>query len=234
MKKSKMILKEFDKNYAKLKIQKNNKVELKSDLFNRQWEAMEEIKRYIDSYQWVTEEKVKEKLKFIRDSNYDYELVRQRFNMSSNALKCFVYQNSKKLEQKIGSDTISSVLSSYDEKVKHGLTTFRVLSGIYTVEEILLKECYAILPKGEDFSFFNLKDCIAEINFLYTYSKIGLEFAFDELNPKILNFLYYIMTHEVKKYQELQKDLLMVLQGINIDIDEFIERIKIGYYDDFA
>lgn len=235
MESSYITLKDFDKTYMSL-VERFKKLDKtlypeKYELYSKQLKALGEIKSYIDSYKWVKGSKVQERLKFLRDTDYDYSLAEEKFGISKNALRCFVFRQSKNLSECIGEDTLSLILSEKDN-VADGLTNFRVKSGVYSLDKILMKEAFESLPT-EEMELINFKDCKAELQYLYTYSKIAQQFALEDLDQTKLSALLYILNHDMKKqkFRTMKRVLLSLLQGVNIDIDEFMENLEKGVYD---
>jgi len=57
-------------------------------LIQHKLEALNEIRRYIISYEWMSHTKAKEKLQFFLNHKLDYTLTAQRFNVSKILLRC--------------------------------------------------------------------------------------------------------------------------------------------------
>lgn len=230
------VLKEIDDNLVLLR-EKYSQLENSSDLVafdlcRRQLAVMEEIAAYVDSYEWlgtIPKDGVKlggvlEKVKFIRDSYYDYDLVKKHFNLSADALKSLLFRTNKKLTDKIGVDTIDLVLSRYD-KVSLGMTQFRIRSGKYNLVDILLSDFYSELPEPK-MNFYKVEDCETEIKTLYQYSQFGLKDALACCDKSKLAFLLYILQNTTERYKEDQKDLISLLLGINWSIDRYLQKLS--------
>jgi len=222
------LLKELDENLRKLtKELKSFTGQVYDDkmlLKRKQFTALKEIDRFISKYEWVGSEKNVERIKFFRESGYDYSLVRDKFDIGSNALKSFIYRTNQKLEQVVGADTIDMIMSKYD-KVAYGIINFRILSKTYKLEDILLPDCYKEFPTPK-LDLYKMYDCKDEIAFCYTYSKAGFENALEQIDKDKLAFLLYISQNSVDKYKEEQKDFIQVIQGINIELNEYLEQLK--------
>ena len=221
------ILKEFDDALRdakkKLKELENNSDSEEYSLYSKQLQALEEVNEYISSYDWVGREEVVKKVKFVRDSNYDYDLVRKELNLSADALKSLLFRMNKRLIEHIGPDTID-LITSHKNTVGKGIVQFRICSGKYSMKDIILKGVMEKLPK-EKFDFYNIYDCINEIKFLYKYSDFGMEEALDSCDLNKLAFLLYITQNPVDRYSSAQKDLIMLLQGLNIELNDYIEML---------
>lgn len=229
MSRANSILKELEDNIVKLKTdlkklnpqdetEKSQYVEAEKKL-----NALREILEFVDTYKWVKHTNVIEKVEFVRKCRYDYPLIKQELGMTDDALKSFMYRINTNLSLKIGENTIKTILKGGDD-INVGLSVFRVLTGNYPLEDILLKETFESLPKKK-YTSFSLKDCIDEIKYLYTYSKVGREFEEMDINSDKLAFLRYILESETEKYKIEQKNLLAVLRGKFKTIDEYVDYI---------
>lgn len=227
------ILRDIDRSLpeVRLKLKKSKGKSDKEKLYTRQLKALEQIVEYIDSYEWLRESKIKERIKFIREVEYDFNLIERELGMSYNAFKCFMYRMNRKLEEKIGRDTLSLVLSNKEENIALGVVNFRIQSGTYNLKNILLSDSFEILPKPK-FHLFKIEDCKNEIKFLYDYSKIAMQFAYEDLNIENLEFLLYILTNETERYRKDQREIISLLQGIQIGIEEYMGRFKVNETDE--
>lgn len=202
------------------------------DLCRRQLFVLEEIASYVDSYEWlgtIPKEGVKmggvlEKVKFIRESYYDYNLVRQHFDLSADAMKSLMFRINKKLLDKIGEDTLDLVLSRYD-KVSLGLMQFRIKSGKYKMSEILLPDFYGLLPEPK-LDFYKIENCETEIKTLYQFSRFGMQELLNNCDSSKLAFLLFILQNTTERYKEEQKDLVSLLMGINWSIDDYLKKLS--------
>lgn len=190
------------------------------DLVSRKLRALNEILEYVNTYKWVKHLAVIDKIKFIRHCDYDYQLIKRELHLSDDALKSFMYRINQNLNQKIGEKTISLILSN-EKNWSDGLMQFRILSGTYSLKEVLLSECYSDLPEKK-FTTYSLKECLKEIEYIYTYSDICRKLSKRDLDENKLAFIRYILESETEKYRQEQKDLMLVLQGINITYEDFL------------
>lgn len=196
-------------------------------LVSKKIRALNEILEYVNTYNWVSHKVVIDKIKFIRFCEYNYDEIQRELGLSEASLKSFMYRINKSLNSKIGENTIKMILSDKDNW-SDGLMQFRILSGVYDLSDVMVPECYSQLPEKK-FSTYSLKECMAEIDFIYKYSNQGIKDAIGQLDMNKLAFLRYILESETDKYRQEQKDLTLVLQGTNISYDEFIEKVNNKY-----
>lgn len=193
-------------------------------LLNKKLRALNEILEYVNSYKWVCHKNIIEKLKFCRGCGFDYDLIKKELDMTNSSLKSFMYRVNKALNSKIGENTISMILSDSD-KWSDGVMQFRILSGTYKLDDVLFKECYEDLPEKK-FTTYSIKECLPEIKYIYTYSNIAKQRAKASLDEDKLAFIRYILESETERYREEQKNLMLVLQGINITYEQFLKYVE--------
>ena len=219
------LLKELDDSLSQVQtLIKKGADEQKMDLYKRQFRALTEINEYVSTYEWAGHEKNREKLRMIRESGFDYDFIRSELNMSSDALKSFLYRNNQKLEKYIGETTLDLIMSK-NNTVGYGLMNFRLSAGIYKPEDIFMPYCYERFPEGK-FDFIKLFESEPELRFLYTYSKVGFEEALANIDMTKLSALLYILKNpNIEKYREEQKDFIQVLLGINMTFEDYLMKL---------
>ncbi len=222
------ILKELD-DAIRIRKEKMNsksldKSSLEFDLCKKQLRALLEIDDAVSKYEWVGKQDAVERIKFVRDSHFDYDLVREKYNMSESALKSFMFRLNKKLSDYIGEDTIDLIVSRHN-KISLGLIQFRVCSGQYSLSNIFIKGFYEKLPP-EKLDLYNIFDCKEEIKLLYYFSNFNMQQKLAECDMDKLAWLIYIMQHSTERYKEEQKDLISLYQGINIRLEDYMGKIS--------
>lgn len=228
MSKKKMVLRELD---DALSFVRNKLDALGDDVENenylllcKQLRALEEIDNFVSDYAWVgKQESVKERVRFIRESGYDYDFVRRELNMSADALKSLVTRTNKRLTECIGDGTIDMIISR-NETVSLGLIRFRICSGRYSMADILISDFYKSMPEGK-IDFYDIFECEEEIKLMYLFSNWGMQEAIAKCDMNKLAFLMYITQNSVERYAEEQKDLISLFQGINIGFDDYMEKL---------
>lgn len=193
-------------------------------LYRKQLMALQEIDSFVSKYEWVGTESAKEKIKAVRESYYDYNLIKEKYGLSKDGMKGLMYRLNQKLEKLIGEDTIDLILSRYD-KVAFGIIQFRICSKTYSLDKILLNECYTnLLPAKLD--LLRVEDCLTEIEFLYTYSLFGMQEKLKKCNSDRLAFLKFILENSTERYKQEQKDIISMLQGVNVSFSDYIRQLQ--------
>lgn len=227
MSKRKMKLQELDDAFILVRSRLQNEVDHTSDnyyLYLRQLKNLEKIDAYVSTYEWVSKtQEVKDKVKFIRESGYDYELCRRELKLSADGLKGLIKRANKSFTEKVGESTIDLVISR-NNTVGLGMTQFGICSGKYKLSEILNKDFYEMLPEAK-IDFFNIFDCEEEIKTMYFNSQFGMKSLLDKCSPKKFAFLRYILENPTERYIEEQKDLISLLMGVNIDFDTYFSNL---------
>ena len=227
MSKRKMKLQELDDAFILVRSRLQNEVDHTSDnyyLYLRQLKNLEKIDAYVSTYEWVSKtQEVKDKVKFIRESGYDYELCRRELKLSADGLKGLIKRANKSFTEKVGESTIDLVISR-NNTVGLGMTQFGICSGKYKLSEILNKDFYEMLPEAK-IDFFNIFDCEEEIKTMYYNSQFGMKSLLDKCSPEKFAFLRYILENPTERYIEEQKDLISLLLGVNIDYDTYFSNL---------
>lgn len=227
MSKRKMKLQELDDAFILVRSRLQNEVDHTSDnyyLYLRQLKNLEKIDAYVSTYEWVSKtQEVKDKVKFIRESGYDYELCRRELKLSADGLKGLIKRANKSFTEKVGESTIDLVISR-NNSVGLGMTQFGICSGKYKLSEILNKDFYEMLPEAK-IDFFNIFDCEEEIKTMYFNSQFGMKSLLDKCSPEKFAFLRYILENPTERYIEEQKDLISLLMGVNIDFDTYFSNL---------
>ena len=227
MSKRKMKLQELDDAFILVRSRLQNEADHTSDnyyLYLRQLKNLEKIDAYVSTYEWVSKtQEVRDKIKFIRDSGYDYEVCRRELKLSPDGLKGLIKRANKSFTEKVGESTIDLVISR-NNTVGLGMTQFGICSGKYKLSEILNSDLYEMLPDAK-VDFFNIFDCEEEIKVMYFNSHFGIKEMFNKCNPKKFAFLRYILENSTERYIEEQKDLISLLMGVNIDFETYFSNL---------
>ncbi len=207
----------------RIEVAKKKKDESKLELCDKQLKALNQVAEYVFSYTWVKKDKVKLILEDIHLNNYDYTWVAEKYGMSKNEMKCFVYRNMNIISEKIGSHTLELILSSED-KVNLGLLSFRLASGQIKLEDMFIQDLLNKVPKAKE-HYFKLENCIEELRFLYNYTKFMMDFSFSQLDKEKLEFVMWLLSSPTDHYKVQQKDLIAAMLGKNLTMDEFIDSL---------
>lgn len=214
------------------KLKDIDSVELK--FLNKKLKALREIETYVNSYEWCKSSAMMERVIELREVGFDYSLIKA-MGYTPDSLKSFMYRCTKSVKEKIGEDTISMIMDSTDfsnDNINAALIGFRILTKKFDLNNLLLSEVLNYVPDGKNLErVYKISDCIDEINFLYGFSKIAMEFNFSDLDVDKLNTIIYILTHQTERYKSFQSVAFQLLLGKNYDIDTVREMINNGDFD---
>lgn len=227
MSRRKMRLQELDDAFILIRSKLENeedKLGQNYSLYLRQLQKLEEIDAFVSTYEWVGKsQEARDRVKFIRDSGYDYDLCRRELNLSVDALKSIIKRANKSFSEKIGETTVDLIISR-NNTISLGMTEFGICSGKYKLSEILNSDFYEMMPQGK-VDFFDIFDCEEEIKVMYMFSQFGMKEILAKCNLKKLALLRYILENPTERYAEEQKDLISLLMGVNIDLDTYLENL---------
>ena len=212
------IFKALSKEYNSVKDIQDASLENKQDLLN-------ELVEYVNSMDWLTRVKTKERISFFIKSGYDYEALCKEFSLSYVSAKNAVKWASKQLRKKIGVDTIQLIRSGFIEEAR---VAFYVGSGKISRENLFLSEMVDILPESKFSAAYTLQDCLSELVYLRKISLNYIERHAEKVNVNKLAYLLSLIEGSSKKAVWLRPYIIDMLQGY-IKIEDLLvmeEKIK--------
>lgn len=183
--------------------------------------ALRRVDEYVDSLEWLAREDAKTRIQVVRAANFDYEVASEELKETIGSLKVFVSYCNKRLEEKVGENTIDLIMAG---RVKEGVVQFESLRGTYTRKSLMLCEVQEKLPKPE-FKPIALKTCTKELQFLHKYSTAEMEREYAGLDKRKLLFLMYILEANTPKHSKDKYEMVKMLTG-NCSIEEYLYEIE--------
>lgn len=207
-------------------------------LEKKQLSALKEIYHYImNDETWAGQERSRGKaITFIKNRCH-YEKTRKELGAKSrNSVEASMSYLSKKLEAKIGVNTIDLIIQG---KVEEALTQFRTGTGKLNPSDYIVEGLLDLLPKSNN-SHAILEDCKREIKFLLAFTKFNLERLVALHKGDNFSYLKYILTstdmvvaNERKVlYQLLKGEFSKNIEGSSLDINSQIEKAFKALSDD--
>lgn len=178
---------------------------------------------YINTYEWLQRDSIKERVKAFLKSKYDYNKVAEEFGITKNSLQVSITYASKVLENKIGSNTIDLILKGELETAKLqlnlGLDVFNGLS-------LVIGDIADKLPQAANNTSIGLCDCTKELEFLSAYTYIKALSSLEGLDKAKLSFIRYVLESNDEKYSNERNLLIKYLNGVVGGIGELKELLK--------
>lgn len=212
------IFKALSKEYNSVKDIQDVSLEDKQDL-------LKEITEYVNSMEWLSRVKTKEKISFFIKSGYDYGALCEEFGVSYESAKNAVKWASKQLRRKIGKDTIKLIRSGFIEEAR---VAFYVGSGKISRENLFLADMVDSLPESKYSAAYDLQDCLSELVYLRKISLSYIDKHAEKVNLNKLAYLISLIEGSSKKAVWLRPYIVSMLQG-NMKIEDLLvmeEKIK--------
>lgn len=212
------IFKALSKEYNSVKDIQDVNLEKKQDLLN-------ELVGYVNSMNWLTRVKTKEKISFFIKSGYDYGALCKAFGVSYESAKNAVKWASKQLRRKIGKDTLKLIRNNFIEEAR---VAFYVGSGKISRENLFLADMVDSLPESKYSAAYDLQDCLSELVYLRKISLNYIDKHAEKVNLNKLAYLLSLIEGSSKKAVWLRPYIVSMLQG-NMKIEDLLvmeEKIK--------
>lgn len=212
------IFKALSKEYNSVKDIQDVSLEDKQDL-------LRELVEYVNSMEWLSRVKTKEKISFFIKSGYDYHALCNEFDISYVSAKNAVKWASKQLKTKIGKDTIKLIRSGF---INEARVAFYVGSGKISRENLFISDFVDILPESKYSASYDLQECLSELVYLRKISLNYIERHAEKVNVNKLAYLLSLIEGSSKKAVWLRPYIVSMLQG-NMKIENLLvmeEKIK--------
>ena len=197
------IFKVLSKEYNSVKDIQDVSLEDKQDL-------LKEIIEYINSMDWLSRVKTKERISFFIKSGYDYNVLCNEFGISYVSAKNAVKWASKQLKAKIGKDTVKLIRSGF---INEARVAFYVGSGKISRENLFLSEMVDILPESKFSAAYTLQDCLSELVYLRKISLNYIERHAKKVDKNKLAYLLSLIEGSSKKAVWLRPCIIDMLMG---------------------
>ncbi len=212
------IFKSLSKEHNSVKNNPNEAVASKREL-------LEEIVEYVNSMEWLSRSKTKDKIRFFIKSGYDYEALCNEFNITYEAAKNAVKWASKQLKSKIGRTTVQLIRFGYIEEAR---VAFYVGIGKISRNNLFISDLNGILPESKYSAIYDLQDCVAELALLRKMSQAYLKKYADKVDGKKMAYLLSLIEGDSRRAMWLRPYIINMIQGYTTleDLLGMEEKIK--------
>ncbi len=227
-----MIMQSIFKRIKKEVISINKKLENsygeENIILNQKKDLLDEIVKYVSSFNWLYKEPLKEKVKFFINSDYDYESLCRTFNVSYDSARSSMKWAATQLEKKIGSSTLQLIKEG---RIADARATFYMGIGKIKKEDYILKSFLCELPQEKFTAVFDLKDCQNELIILRNLSTERFNKYLEILNDRKMAFCLHLIEGTSKKADDYRIYMINYLTGkISLDallsIEDEMKKIK--------
>ena len=199
---------------------------------------LQKINIYLESYDWLKQQRVKERVSFFLQNNFSYKLLAlKELNDGTESVELTKEEYSKILDakykavkesisyaaerflNKIGNSTLELI---YEGNYQEARLNFQTSSGQIGLQDIFLESIIAKLPKGKDGNI-DMQDCISELRFLEEHTNKVIDNRLVTLNVNKLAQIQYMLITDKKKYAKLKTNLHKYFNS-KITLEQFEER----------
>ncbi|WP_312753493.1 hypothetical protein [Rummeliibacillus suwonensis] len=197
-------------------------VQTNTDHTAEKLKLLQSIIAYVNSYEWLSHETSRKKLKAFLQSRYNYEMVAAEFNVSVKSLYVTVSYASDRLEKRIGTKTIDLILADDLETAER---EFLLGTGKYTPTNLFISGMVEALNPPVKDSGVDFSTCERELKFLSSITKKRFNQIVKQLNITKIRHLLYILLQNDSTYLAERSILARCMDG-EVDAKEAIRLIQ--------
>lgn len=199
--------------------------EANSSLDEAQLQLLQKIVSYVNSMQWLSHEKMREKVRAFLRSRYTYREVAAQFGMSVSQLhKCISYAGNR-LRQRIGG-TLELLKAG---NIVAAEREFAHATGTVDPSALFVRgtiERFAP-PKKDD--GVDLSTCERELSFLSYFSSRNIDKLLDTLDERKVRHLLYILLSTDSTYLSKRVTLIRCIVAGELKVSEAIRLLNEEY-----
>lgn len=193
-------------------------------LLLKQRDALNEINDYLWSFEWLSHESSKQKVRLFLESGYNYKDVWQKAGSTSRtSFETSIWHAARVFQKKIGESTLQLIL---DGKVDEGLRQFRISIGKMDLTQFIPKSLCDMLPVKEYTRMYSLSECLAELRFLKNLTYSNIKSRLSLLDEVKLSFLRYVLESPDPRYAKRRELMYRYLEGKINDLEELALALK--------
>lgn len=186
--------------------------------------ALQEIRDYLFSYEWLKHKKTIERVKTYLESGYNYKESTKKLNVvSTSAFETTIWYASKKFEESIGVDTLSLL---NDNKIMQAVYQFRVGTGKLRLDNLLPSDIIPVIPQPVYNGLIRASDCRNELQTLKLATTKSLESRFKSLDGGQLAFIRYILESSDERYADQRVLIYQYMSGSIAKVDDLLLALR--------
>ena len=137
------------------------------ELVRQKKDLLDDVVKYVNSYEWLKHSETIERLKFFLRSKYSYKEYCKQYDVSYESAKVSISYANQKLLDKIGSNTLDLITEG---RIEEARATFYFRTGQLKLRNYVLDSALAEVPDAE-YMTINIDECEKELLFLRYYSQ---------------------------------------------------------------
>ncbi len=182
-------------------------------------DLLEEIIEYVKDFKWVKHIDTREKIKFLVESDFDFELYMDRFDVDYNSAKNLAKYCYKLLNQKIGENTLKLIKEGYLTEARGA---FYVGVGRVKKEDYIIQSLIDILPESKFTAALDLEECRNELTVLSNMSIWRLNYYDEKIDKDKMAYVLHLLEGKSKKADLFRPYIISFLQN-NLTFEELLE-----------
>lgn len=188
-------------------------------------DLLKEIIEYIKGFTWVKHVDTREKIKFLVESDFDFELYMDRFEVDYTSAKNLAKYCYKLLYQRIGENTLKLIKDGYLAEAR---SAFYVGIGKVKKEDYVIQSLIDILPDSKFTAALDLEECRNELTVLSNMSVWRLKYYDENIDKDKMAYVLHLLEGKSKKADLFRPYLIAFLQNklTYEDLLEIEEEIK--------
>ena len=187
-------------------------------------QALKELNKYVDSFDWVKSKPSLEKVKRIIEHDFNYKEIAPEFNTTPQSLKVTFSRADKHLKSRI--ETPYNLVM--EDKLEEAMMVYKL-----STKELTLAEYHATLPlldaviklgfttPKEDIDW---DDASNALKFLKIYSKPQMQIGIERSGDSLGHLLYILLSADTS--YTFEKELISSYLNNNIALVDVIEELK--------
>ena len=180
---------------------------------------LDEILEYIESYEWVKQAKMKNRINFLVESGFDYDLYCKTYNVSYESARNSSKYAYQLLSSKLGENTLYLIRNGLLEEAR---AAFYVGTGKLKKEKFITQSLIDILPEPEFTAGLSFEDCRNELTILSNMSMWRLEYYKHRMNRDNMAYVLHLLEGSSKRADLLRPHIISFLSN-NTSYEELLE-----------
>lgn len=206
-------LAEQEKKVALLEIAEQDK-----SLEKMKLDFLRDIKSYIMQFDWLTQERTKQRIKYYLVHHCDIQQTAAYYNVAPNTIHVAISYASNKLTNIINKNTLKSIRACNDiDYLQDLMLTFYTQADMVKLEQLFLNGIVPYLPQPSWQQSKPLETCKSELVFLATLSTINFESVLSNYDASNLAYIISILQQSNLSAERTQ--LLSLFRGEFTDND---------------
>lgn len=215
------VVKELMREKAKTEdlIKKTPENEDDYEFYKDKLSVIEEILEYVNSYEWVKQKKIKDKMRFFIESGFDYDLYCKTYNVDYQSARSSAKYAYSLLTKKIGENTVSLIKKDYIDEAR---AAFYVGTGVIDKERYIVKSMAEVLPEEKFTAGIGLDECKKELIMISNMSQFRLSRYKQVMDRDKMAYIMHLLVGSSKR-ADLFRPYIMAYLNNRMTYEELLE-----------